>query len=76
MLSIPPEKIKILTRTELEELRLSITDANFDEKETSYRASFYSLSSFEYRKRMAIADSRCKSISPNNSDDYVICLGY
>ena len=59
MLSIPPEKIKILTKTELEELRLSITDANFEEKQTSETASFYNLSSLEYRKRDSEADNNC-----------------
>ena len=59
MLSIPPEKIKILTKTELEELRLSITDANFEEKQTSEIASFFNLTSFEYRKRDAEADNTC-----------------
>jgi hypothetical protein len=72
MLSIPPDKIKILTETELEELRLSITDANFDEKQTSETASFYNLSSLEYRNRISTVNNNCR-FSPNNFNEYSVC---
>jgi ATP-dependent protease ClpP protease subunit len=73
MLSIPPEKIKILSKNELEELRLSDADANYDEKKTSEIASFYNLSSLEYRNRISVVDNNCRLLSANQINEYTIC---
>jgi hypothetical protein len=73
MLSVPPEKIKILSATELEELRLSIDDANYEEKQIADQASLYNLTSAEYRNRLAIADKACRQYFHNNISEYTIC---
>ena len=73
MLSVPPEKVRILSQSELEELRLSVDDANFDEKKVAEQASLYNLTSSEYRKRNVIADQSCKQYFHKNISEYTIC---
>jgi hypothetical protein len=64
MMSIPPEKIKILTQTQLESYRLKGKDAAYEEKTNAEFASAWNLSSAEYRKRDRASDSRCGFEAP------------
>ena len=66
MLSIPPEKIRILTGAELEKYRLSVNNANYEESELAKEAKAYNLSSGEYRKRSHRAEAEC----PNFRKDF------
>jgi hypothetical protein len=59
MMSIPPERVKILSLDELDNYRLSGTDASFDEKRTNDQAQFYGITSAELRKREMEAERRC-----------------
>jgi ATP-dependent protease ClpP protease subunit len=59
MMSIPPERIKILSPVELEQYRLSGVDASFDEKRTNNFAQEIGITSSELRKRSGEADKRC-----------------
>ncbi len=59
MLSVPPDKMKILTDAELRQYRLDGRDATYDEQVTAKEASEYGLSSSEYRKRAALARIQC-----------------
>ncbi len=61
MMSIPPERIKILSPAELEQYRLSGVDASFDEKRTNNHAQEIGITSSELRKRTSEADKRCDS---------------
>jgi hypothetical protein len=51
MLSYPPDNMKILTEQDLLKYRLTGKDATADELDTAKIASYYNLSSAEYRKR-------------------------
>jgi len=59
MLMVRPEEIRYLTREQLAQMRLSGNDANWDEMTTARQASFYGLTSAEYRSRDAKAKARC-----------------
>jgi ATP-dependent protease ClpP protease subunit len=59
MMSIPPERVKILSLDELDNYRLSGTDASFDEKRTNDLAQLYGITSAELRKRDMEAERRC-----------------
>ena len=59
MLSIPPEKIKLLSQSELNRYRLIGIDASAEEKEIATRAREFNLSSAQYRQRHAIAIDKC-----------------
>ena len=59
MMQTPPEEIKILTKEELMRYRLSVDDANYDEKETAKQAKFYNITSGEYRKRNSSLNAKC-----------------
>jgi hypothetical protein len=61
MLSVPPEKIKILSWEELTDLRLSVDDANFEEQQVALWASSYNLPSSVYRIRYEEAKIFCKN---------------
>jgi ATP-dependent protease ClpP protease subunit len=63
MMSTPPERIKILSLTELDQYRLSGVDASFDEKRTNNYAQEIGISSSELRKRSSEADKYCNSQS-------------
>lgn len=59
MLSTPPEKIRFLSMSELEELRLHGKDANYEEREVAKEARFWNLNSAEYRKRSSVVERSC-----------------
>jgi ATP-dependent protease ClpP protease subunit len=60
MLQTPPNEIKILNESELQRYRLSVPDANYEEREIAKQARFYNLTSSEYRKRDLTAADLCK----------------
>jgi len=60
MLSIPPEKMKVLNESELELYRLTGVDANHDESEVGKLAKLFGLSSSEYRVKDAKISAACK----------------
>ncbi len=64
MMSVPPEKIKLLTQSQLESYRLKGTDAAYEEKTVAEFANAWNLSSAEYRKRDHASDSRCGFEAP------------
>ena len=68
MLSVEPNKIKILTESELENFRLSIPDANYEEKTIAEEARRYNLTSSEYRRKEVIVNSKCGTTSSNMSN--------
>lgn len=73
MLSVPPDAIKVLTEDELQQFRLSIRDAAFDERQVAKQAYSYGLNSSEYRTRDALADQQCPMSSASgafNADWY------
>ena len=74
MLSIPPEKMKILSDADLTKFRLSGKDASQDEKEIAESASRFNISSSEYRKRFAGVDSKCKNLAMENAMRYINCF--
>lgn len=61
-LGIPPEKIKILSLSELEKYRLIGDDASFDERQTAYLAKFWNMSSAEYRKKSEFSNIECSHL--------------
>lgn len=75
MLSVTPDAIKILTESELQQLRLSIKDAAFDERQVAKQAFRYGLNSSEYRKRSAVVNQRCpmSSASGKLNDGWYVC---
>lgn len=83
MLQTAPDDIKILSESELKQYRLSMPDANHEERETAKRARFYSLTSSEYRKRDSLAEYSCKQYAPRydrymndvsgNGENRIVC---
>jgi len=63
MLSIPPEKIRILNDKELSDLRLHGKDASFEEREVAQQAKFWGLTSLEFRKRAEEMRRQCRTES-------------
>lgn len=63
MLSIPPEKVRILSKQELSDLRLTGKDPSFEEREIARQAKFWGLTSSEYRARSEVVSSRCRKKS-------------
>ena len=59
MLSIPPEKMKVLNDSELESFRLSVDDPTREEMNVAKTAYRWNLTSAEYRKRSARSDAIC-----------------
>ena len=59
MMSIEPNKIKILSEDELTKFRLSVMDADHEEKMIAEDAQRYNLTSSVYRQRNAIALKKC-----------------
>lgn len=59
MLSIPPEKMKVLNESELELYRLTGVDANHNESEVARLAKLYGLTSSEYRAKDARLTAAC-----------------
>ncbi|MCF8169283.1 MAG: hypothetical protein K9K38_05535 [Rhodoferax sp.] len=59
MLSTPPDRITILSESELEKYRLNIQDANYEEQYNAIQAKHYGITSSEYRRRNSAADQQC-----------------
>lgn len=59
MNSTPPEKMRLLTRIELETFRLVGRDPSYDELVIAKEANNYNLDSATYRRRLLKADSAC-----------------
>jgi hypothetical protein len=64
MLSVPPEKMQILSWDEVQAYRLFGDDPTHDEREVAAAAQLYGVSSAEYRKRNARALAECKTPDP------------
>lgn len=75
MLAIPPEKMKILSENELIKFRLQGKDGTQDEVDTAKSASFYNLSSLEYRKRQSDSLVKCRHLldMKNGSSNFIRC---
>ena len=72
MLSIPPDKMRILTDAELERYRLSVNNANYEESETAKNAKNFNLTSGEFRIRSQRADMQCAK-RQKNVEQYLNC---
>ena len=59
MMSVEPNKIKILSEDELTKFRLSVMDADHEEKMIAEEAQRYNLTSSVYRQRNAITEKKC-----------------
>jgi hypothetical protein len=59
MLSIPPEKMLFLSKTEMQSLGFGEFDATYDEKIVASRAKFHFITSVEYRRRSSKIESHC-----------------
>jgi hypothetical protein len=59
MLAVSPNEIKVLDFNELKHYRLSERDSNYEERLNAKAASFYSLTSSEYRNREAQGKQLC-----------------
>ena len=73
-LGIEPERIKLLSKLELERYRLTGEDPSFDERETAKVAAFYNMTSSEYRSRKSSAVSQCQHLAFSKIDyEYIDC---
>jgi hypothetical protein len=61
MLSVPPERTRRLSMTELETLRIVGDDPDFKEKDIAERAYTYGISSSQYRERELRVDRFCNA---------------
>jgi hypothetical protein len=61
MEAIPPEKMRMLTETEVSDLGLDAPDPVWDEKTVAASASTYGIGSLEFRRRRASVDVKCPS---------------
>lgn len=59
MEAIPPEKMKMLTDAELEDLGLNASDPVWDEKVVANTAALHGVSSVEFRNRRANSEAKC-----------------
>ncbi len=59
MQSIPPERMRLLTNSELEQFGLGKIDAVYEERTIANAAAALGVSSFEYRQRQEKARLRC-----------------
>ena len=77
MMSIEPSKIKILSEDELTKFRLSVMDADHEEKMIAEEAQRYNLTSSVYRQRNAITEKKCgysfKAIQENKFPEFFKC---
>jgi hypothetical protein len=74
-LGIEPEKIKILSPSELEKYRLTGTDASYDELVKAKAADFWNMTSSEYRSRKSSAISQCQHLALSKIDyEYTDCI--
>ena len=71
MEAIPPEKMKMLTASEVSDLGLDAPDPVWDEKDVAASAAQYGLISSEFRRRRVSAVSRCAAfrVSISQSND-------
>lgn len=60
MLSTPPEKVRVLSKKELHDLRLVGVDPDFDERETAREAYIYGVNSAALRRGKSLAEVRCR----------------
>ena len=60
MEAVPPEKMKMLSELEVDDLGLNGSDPVWDEKTVAKESSFYGISSAEYRKRKVMTQGKCK----------------
>jgi hypothetical protein len=68
MLAVPPDEIKLLTEAELKQFRLNLPDANFEERGIARMASWWYLTSSEYRLRNAQVRDKCNFWPPRPYD--------
>lgn len=66
MLSVEPNKIKLLSSSELERYRLNVPDSNYDEKITAKKAHEFNLSSSDYRKKSIQVEVKCNTFMLNS----------
>jgi len=59
MLSIEPDKIKILTEDDLTRYRLNLMDADYEEKMVAEEAQSYNLTSSIFRQRRSLSEKKC-----------------
>jgi hypothetical protein len=69
MIATPPEKVRWLTYDEQEDLRIAGDDPIADEIEIARMATYYRMSSVEYRKAHERTRARCEVADP----DYMAC---
>ena len=73
-LGIEPEKIRLLSRLELERYRLTGSDPSFDERKIAKVADFYNMTSSEYRSRRSSAVSQCQHLAFSKiAYEYIDC---
>lgn len=59
MLATPPDAIRFLSESELQEFRISLEDSSHEELRIAKEAAQWNLSSSEYRKRLSEANRSC-----------------
>ena len=70
MLSVPPEKVRILSEQELADFRLTGKDPSFEEMEIAKEAKFWGLTSFDYRRGVENVNRLCPSVLDNGYEFY------
>lgn len=77
MLSIEPDKIKILSEDDLTKYRLTVMDADHEEKMISEEAQNFNLTSSVYRQRKFLSQKKCgyitTAIQNNSVPEYLKC---
>jgi hypothetical protein len=74
MLGVPPERMRYLSREEMENLRLDGDDPSFNEKQVAEQANFYGLDSVTYRQRNQEAYQKCRPLPPGSLEKEVCRL--
>ena len=67
MEAIPPEKMRMLTAAEVSDLGLDAPDPIWDEKDVASKATYYGVSSVEFRQRRSSVDAKCPDAPSNVS---------
>ena len=77
MLSIEPDKIKVLNENELIRFRLSLMDSDYEERSTAEGAKDYNITSALYRERLSLQEKRCgfygKAIDNKRESEFFKC---
>jgi len=60
MEAVPPEKMKMLSESEVSDLGLDVADPVWDEQKVAKSASYYGITSAEYRQRKVNAEAKCQ----------------